>query len=193
MGILDRFIKSDNRMEREMADQQLLQQLTAPTYDQPLGGQPLPPPQTTVIPPALDRETMELYLKVKVPEDIDDPKKMVGSKRFWVFTNPATAVEVPTSNMNAHRQRKILRKLETAIDFTGCDNASNLINDEMLMIHAEVLTDKARSDFNDGLRERVVPSVGIGMTGQYRTGGDTGERPKESRALFGLINRGGQR
>jgi hypothetical protein len=92
--------------------------------------------------------------------------------------------------MNAARQEKILTELTTAIDFDGCDNVDGLIQDNMLKIHAEVMTDKARSDFGDGLRERVIPSVGIGMAGQWNGNDGRGERPRENKALFGIGGKG---
>ena len=190
MGILDRFIKQEIQgmspdqlaMEEQMQyEQQLRQQSQQGGYP---GGRPVSPVAMAPMPPTLEKEVMEYYLKVKTPEN---PSELKGQKRYWVFMDNDAASEVPTANMNAARQEKILIELTTAIDFDGCDNIDGLIQDNMLKIHAEVMTDKARSDFGDGLRERVIPSVGIGMAGTWNQQDFRGERPRENKgALFGL-------
>jgi hypothetical protein len=194
MGILDRFIKQEIQgispdqlaMEEQMQyEQQLRQQSQQGGYP---GGRPVSPVAMAPMPPTLEKEVMEYYLKVKTPEN---PNELKGQKRYWVFMDNDAASEVPTANMNAARQEKILIELTTAIDFDGCDNIDGLIQDNMLKIHAEVMTDKARSDFGDGLRERVIPSVGIGMAGTWNNNDLRGERPRESKALFG-IGKGGR-
>lgn len=197
MGILDRFIRqevqgaSPNEValeEQLMHEKMMRQQLESdPSYT---GGKPLAPQPPIAMPPTIEKEVMELYLKVKTPAE---PEKLKGLKQFWVFTDDDTATEVPTSNLDAERQKKILAKLQMATDFEGCDNVENLIQTCMLEIHAEILTDKARSDFKDGIRERLVPSIGIGLGGQYSNIGQHGERPRESRAIFGMFgNKGHQ-
>lgn len=156
------------------------------------GGQPLPQVAPPILPPSIDRETMELYLKVKTPKNPEDLK---GHLRYWVFTDDETATEVPTSNLDAVGQQEILNDLQIAIDFDGCDNCEGLVNDKMIMTHGRVLTDKSRSDYGDKLRERVMPSVGISMTGRHSSEeSNRGERPRENRSIFGLFrnnNHGG--
>jgi hypothetical protein len=193
MGILDRFIKQEvlQKSPEEIAyEEQIAYEMQQRGQGQQYpGGRPVSPVAMAPMPPSLEKETMDLYLKVRVPEN---PHELKGMQRFWVFTNNESATEVPTSNMNAARQEKILVELTTAIDFDGCDNVDGLIQDNMLKIHAEVLTDKARSDFGDGLRERVIPSVGIGMAGTWNQQDARGERPRESKALLGVVG-GGRR
>jgi len=155
------------------------------------GGQPLPSMAPPILPPSIDRETMELYLKVKTPKN---PENLTGNRRYWVFTDDDTATEVPTSNLDVSGQQEILTDLQIAIDFDGCDNCDGLVNDKMIMTHGRVLTDKARSDYGDKLRERVMPSVGISMTGRHNSDDARGERPRENRSIFGLFkqnNHGG--
>jgi hypothetical protein len=193
MGILDRFIKQEIQgmtpdqlaMEEQMQYEQQMRQQQQGGYP---GGRPVSPVAMAPMPPTLEKEVMEYYLKVKTPEN---PSELKDQKRYWVFMDNDAASEVPTANMNAARQEKILIELTTAIDFDGCDNIDGLIQDSMLKIHAEVMTDKARSDFGDGLRERVIPSVGIGMAGTWNNNDLRGERPRESKALFG-IGKGGR-
>jgi hypothetical protein len=151
------------------------------------GGQPATPTGPIVIPPPMEKEIADLYLKVKTPKG--SPEEMEGLDRYWVFTNDDTAVEVPTSNLNAKGQREILEDLQIATDLDGCDNVHGLVQNLMLGIHARVLTNKARSDFTDGLRERIVPSVGVSLFGNTESFGRMqGERPKESRALMGMMH-----
>jgi hypothetical protein len=193
MGILDRFIKQEVQQmtpeqvayEEQMAYEQQMRGMGG-MGGYPGGRQPSPVAMAPM-PPTLEKEVMEYYLKVRTP---DKPDELVGQKRYWVFMDNEAAAEVPTSNMNAARQDKILTELTTAIDFDGCDNVDGLIQDNMLKIHAEIMTDKARSDFGDGLRERVIPSVGIGMAGNWNGNDGRGERPRESKALFGLVGKG---
>ena len=154
-----------------------------------VSGQPLPPIMQPTLPPTLEKETMDLYLKVKTPEE---PEKLEGIKRYWVFTDNESATEVPTSNLDSVGQKEILNDLQIASDFDGCDNCNRLRQDKMLMIHAKILTDKARSDYSDRLRERIVPAVGISMFGQHNPGGQQVERPKENRSVFGAFGGGGR-
>lgn len=193
MGILDRFIKQEvlqKRPEEIAYEEQLnyemqMRQQGGGGYP---GGRPVSPVAMAPLPPTIEKEVMDYYLKIRTPEK---PHELKGHKRYWVFMDNDAAAEVPTANMNGARQQKILTELTTAIDFDGCDNVDGLIQDNMLKIHAEVMTDKARSDFGDGLRERVIPSVGIGMAGNWNSPNDyRGERPRESKALFGMIGKG---
>ena len=194
MGILDRFIKQEvlQKSPEEIAyeeqlqyDMQMRQQGGGGGY---MGGRQPSPMAMAPMPPTIEKEVMDYYLKIRTP---DNPHELKGHKRYWVFMDNDAAAEVPTSNMNGARQQKILTELTTAIDFDGCDNVDGLIQDNMLKIHAEVMTDKARSDFGDGLRERVIPSVGIGMAGNWNQGDGRGERPRESKALFGIGSKRG--
>jgi hypothetical protein len=182
-GILDRFIKTEiqRKSPEAVAYEDGVMAGKASSYP---GGQPPKPIALSPQVPSLDRETMELYLKVRTPSEIDTLK---GHKRFWIYTDNEAAVEVPTSNMNQGSQRTLMENLTTAIDFIGCDNVDFLIQDQMLKDHARILTNKARSDYGDGIRERVVPSIGIGMAGSYGPKiADEGERPRETKLIGNL-------
>jgi hypothetical protein len=164
-------------------------------YDDPFMGMPLQgsgytggmpsggPSGPIVIPAPMEKEIADLYLKVRTPKNTET---LEGIDRYWPFTNDETAVEVPTSNLNAAGQREILEDLTIAQDLDGCDNVQSLTQNLMLNIHARVLTNKARSDFTDGLRERIVPSVGVSLFGNAESFGKSqGERPKENRGVIG--------
>lgn len=191
-GILDRFFKQEIGgidLQKEALQEELY--LTQMAQQQGMGysgGQPLPPPPMTVIPPAMEKEIMEKYLDVPIPENLDELK---GSDRFWVLTSPV-ARHLQFTNLNAAQQKIILTDLQIAKDFDGCDNVDGLIQDKQILVLGRILTDKSRSDMPDGIRERLVPSIGwsIGES-KLGAGKDTGERPKESRSLFGLF--GGQK
>lgn len=190
MGILDRFIKSEVGgidLEKEDLKQQLYLQDMAMQQGY-TGGQPLPPSPITMIPPPMEKEIMEKYLDVPVPENLDDLK---GTDRFWLLNSPVIR-HLQFTNLNAAQQRLILTELQIAKDFDGCDNVDGLIQDKQLLALSRVLTDKSRSDMKDGIRERLVPSIGWSI-GENRAGQkDAGERPKESRTFFGLFG-GGQK
>jgi len=147
-------------------------------------GQPLPQVRQFQMPPSFEKETMELYLKPKLPIDISG---LQGRSRFWVYTNEASLTNNITSNDNYEGVQNKLSHLRTALDFQGCDNCDNLIQDSMLLTHAEVVMNKARSDFTDGFRERMVPSVGVSMVGNYPEQRHAGERPNDSKLGWGLI------
>jgi hypothetical protein len=138
----------------------------------------------------MEKEIMEKYLDVPVPENLDDLR---GTDRFWLLNSPVIR-HLQFTNLNAAQQKLILTELQIAKDFDGCDNVDGLIQDKQLLALSRVLTDKSRSDMKDGIRERLVPSVGwsIGQTGAFGPGKETGERPKESRTFFGLFG-GGQK
>ena len=195
MGLIDRVVKDirgvpmskileQERIEQDIRAMDLQNQMMGGHYS---GGQPLPQQQPIVMPPTFEKETMELYLIPRIPEDLDN---LQGTDKYWPFIHSATTII--TANLNAHRQKKILTMLRIATDFEGCDNVEHLVKNEMLNVMAEVETDKARSDFADGMRERIVPALGLGMSGQWNPQGQAAERPKESRALFGIVNRGQQ-
>jgi hypothetical protein len=195
MGILDRIVKDIRGVptERILEQERIEQEIRAMDMMQMQGGgysagQPLPPPQQVVLPPTLEKETMDLYLIPKIPERLEELK---GTDQYFPFIHSATTII--TGNLNAHRQKKILTKFRVARDLDGCDNVEGLVLNKMLDIMAEVETDKARSDFQDGMRERIVPALGLGMTGTWnQQHGSGGERPKESGAIRGIFQRGGQ-
>jgi hypothetical protein len=199
LGILDRFIKQEiqgQKPEDIAFEEQMQQEMELRKFDDAamMGhsiGQPLPQARPFQLPPSFEKETMELYLKPKSPKNTETLK---GRERFWVFKDDGSATNVITSNLNRSGQKDILTKLRMAVDFNGCDNIDGLIQDNMMMINAIILTNKARSDFTDGFRERIVPSVGVSMMGNFPDLKNTGERPKESKVAFGLLgNRGGGR
>ena len=193
MGLIDRIVKDvkgvpmNRILEQERIEQEIR---AAELYNQQMGGnpytggQPLPPQSPIVMPPTFEKETMELYLIPKIPDNLDE---LQGTDKYWPFIHSATTII--TANLNAHRQKKILTMLRIATDFEGCDNVEHLVKNEMINVMAEVETDKARSDFADGMRERIVPAVGIGMTGAWNPAQNQAERPKESRAILGMVNR----
>ena len=191
MGALDRFFKQEIQgisLKEEMLDDeiyraQLAQQMgmSGMGYS---GGQPLPPMGATVIPPAMEKEVMEKYLDVPIPKNLD---KLKGTDRFWLLTSDVVR-HLAFTNLNAAQQSLILTDLQITKDFDGCDNVDGLIQDHQLLTLGRILTDKSRSDLPDGLRERIVPSVGYSIFGDTRMGNkETGERPRESRSIFSLF------
>lgn len=194
MGILDRIIKQEingqspqrvaeeERWQQEMERQQYEQEMAAGGMSSI--GQPLPQAKAFQLPPTFEKETMELYLKPRLPQSID---KLKNHDRFWVYTNEASLTNTITSNDNGEGVDRKLRNLRMALDFQGCDNCNNLIQDQMILTYGEITMNKARSDFADGFRERVVPSVGVSMVGNYPDTRNSGERPHDSRMGWGLI------
>lgn len=194
MGILDRIIKQEingqsparvaeeERWQQEMERQQYEQDMMAGGMSSI--GQPLPQPKAFQLPPTFEKETMELYLKPRLPQDINS---LTGHKRFWVYTNEASLTNTITSNDSGEGVGRKLASLRMALDFQGCDNCNNLIQDQMVLTNAEITMNKARSDFADGFRERVVPSVGVSMVGNYPDTRSNPERPHDSRMGWGLI------
>jgi len=188
MGLLDRLIRSEvegespeqiAQEEAWLQEQEYQRQMSAGSI-----GQPLPQPRAFQMPPSFEKETMELYLKPKLPENINT---LDGKERFWVYTNEASLTNNITSNDNGAGVNRKLTCLRMALDFQGCDNCDNLIQDNMLLIHAEITHNKARSDFSDGFRERIVPSVGVSMVGNYPDNRNSGERPTDSKLGWGLL------
>jgi hypothetical protein len=103
-----------------------------------------------------------------------------------MLTSPATR-HLAFTNLNANQQKQILTDLQISLDFDGCDNIDSLIQNHQLLTLGRVLTNKSRSDLTDGIRERLVPSIGWSI-GESKLGQrDAGERPKESRAILGLF------
>lgn len=199
MGILDRIIKQEiqGQSPERVAEEERYQQ-EMERYDAEMGasgssgstiGQPLPQVRPFQMPPTFEKETMELYLKPKLPQEVES---LEGQKRFWVYTNEESLTNNITSNDNGEGVRKKLVRLRTALDFQGCDNCDNLIQDNMILTHAEIVMNKARSDFTDGFRERIVPSVGVSMSGMYPDQRSAGERPRDSKVGWGLLGGRGQ-
>jgi len=198
VGILDRIIKQEingqsparvaeeERWQQEMERQQYEADMAAAGMSSI--GQPLPQAKPFQLPPTFEKETMDLYLKPKLPANIN---ALTGHGRFWVYTNEDSLTNAITSNDNGEGVQRKLKSLRLALDFQGCDNCDHLIQDHMVLTNAEIVLNKARSDFSDGFRERVVPSVGVSMVGNYPDARNTGERPHDSRVGWGLL--GGRR
>jgi hypothetical protein len=192
MGLLDRLIRSevDGESPEKIAEEEAWHQeqeyrrQEAAMNGGGSMGQPLPPPRAFQMPPSFEKETMELYLKPKLPQGIDNLR---GKERFWVYTNEESLTNNITSNDNGSGVSRKLTTLRMALDFQGCDNCDNLIQDNMLLTHAEITHNKARSDFSDGFRERIVPSVGVSMVGNYPQAQQSGERPSDSKLGWGLL------
>lgn len=194
MGLLDRLIRSevDGESPERILEQEAWEQEQAYRQQEAAAmaaaggsiGQPLPQPRAFQMPPSFEKETMELYLKPKLPQNID---RLEEKERFWVYTNEESLTNNITSNDNGPGVQRKLTCLRTALDFQGCDNCDNLIQDNMLLTHAEIVMNKARSDFSDGFRERIVPSVGVSMVGNYPEQRNAGERPTDSKIGWNLL------
>jgi hypothetical protein len=195
MGILDRIIKQEVQgisPEQVAAEERYMQAMDQQQYEAEMAaasggtiGQPLPQARPFQMPPTFEKETMELYLKPKLPKNINN---LVGKERFWVYTNEDSLTHIITSNDNGAGVKRKLASLRTALDFQGCDNCDNLIQDNMILTHAEIDMNKSRSDFSDGFRERIVPNMGIGMSGNFPDNSrNNGERPHDSKVGWGLI------
>ena len=192
MGLLDRLIRSEvdgespdkiAEEERWLEEQEYMRAAAMQNAGSSIG-QPLPQARAFQMPPSFEKETMELYLKPKIPKDIDN---LQGQKRFWVYTNEESLTNSITSNDNSEGVKRKLTHLRTALDFQGCDNCDNLIQDNMILTHSEIIMNKSRSDFTDGFRERIVPSVGVSMVGNYPDQRSAGERPHDSKLGWGLL------
>jgi hypothetical protein len=196
-SLLDRIIKQEIKgqtpeqvandewaaQEQEFMRQQREAEMQA-AQNQGSIGQPLPQVRPFQMPPSFEKETMELYLKPKLPKGMNH---LAGQDRFWVYTNEESLTNNITSNDNFDGVTKKLGRLRMALDFQGCDNCDNLIQDSMLLTHAEITYNKARSDFSDGFRERIVPSVGVSMVGNYPDARNNAERPHDSKVGWGLL------
>lgn len=195
MGILDRIINQEikgqspsrvaeeERYEAELAQYEA--EMAAAGMSGSSIGQPLPQVRPFQMPPSFEKETMDLYLKPKLPKK--GTSNLKDTERFWVYTNEESLTNTITSNDNGAGVQKKLSRLRTALDFQGCDNCDNLINDCMTLTHAEITMNKSRSDFADGFRERIVPSVGVSMVGNYPEQRNAGERPHDSKLGWGLL------
>ena len=195
MGLLDRFIKTEIlrkspeqvQLEEDVEEELRWRQQQGNVMGGPgmIGGQPLPPMSSPMLPPQLDHETMKLYLEYG---DLPPcPKTKAELEDLFAFTKGWCLSKISVGNLNAHQVKKILHSLTIAQDLIGTDNTENLIYGKMLKIVAMCTLNRARSDMPDGIRERMVPSTGLGLSGQYSQ--QQGERPKESRASFGILNK----
>jgi hypothetical protein len=195
MGILNRFIRQEVqgaspatiKYEEEMAfaeEQARQMQMNGGGYS---GGQPLPPMAPMSLPPSVDAETMKLYLKPKTPQNKD---LLRGEDRFWIFDDEVCST-ILSGNMDRESQKKIEIIMRQAIDLQGCDNVDILILNLQREIYQLIITNKARSDLPDHIRERLAQGVGMSFYGDANAMvKSSGERPKENRAIFGLMNRG---
>lgn len=146
------------------------------------GGQPLPPLTPMKMPPTFEHETMELYLKPSTPLD---KEKLKGNDRYWIYDDEV-CTSILTSNLTRADQKRIEIILRQARDLDGCDNVEFLILNLQYEAYMIIITNKARSDLPDHIRERIVPSIGMSLHGEaYK--GIGAERPKEGRALFGIF------
>jgi len=194
LGLLDRFIKQEvvgESPEQVAYEEQMMAELRqremamgdAGGYS---GGQPLPPLPAMKMPPTLEHQTMEIYLRPSTPENKGELK---GNERYWIYDD-AVCTSILTSNLTRADQKRIEIILRQARDLEGCDNVENLILNLQYEAYMIVITNKARSDLPDHIRERIVPSIGMSLQGEAFRG--TGaERPTESRALFGVFHKGG--
>ena len=194
MGLLDRFIKQEilrqspeqiqleEQVERELQERQ---QYSHGGGMGMIGGQPLPPMMPASIPPQLDHETMKLYLEYgDLPPCPTIKSELVD---LFTITKGWCLGKIAVGNLNGHQVKKIRVLLRIAQDLIGTDNTQKLVYGLMIDIVSICTLNRARSDLPDGIRERMVPSVGYGI-GETRYQ-NQGERPKESRASFGLLNK----
>lgn len=197
MGILQRFIRQEVqgaspatvKYEEEMAlaeEQARMMQMNGGYGGAYSGGQPLPPMSPMSLPPSVDAETMKLYLKPKTPTNKD---KLKGDERFWIFDDEVCST-ILSGNMDSSSQKKIEIIMRQAMDLQGCDNVDKLIMNLQKEVYLLVITNKARSDLPDHIRERLAQGVGMSFYGDANAMvKSSGERPKENRAIFGLMGR----
>lgn len=193
MGILERFIKqevqgvSPEQMQYEaelQAMEEAERQMRAAGYS---GGQPLPPTTPMSIPPSVDHETMKLYLKPETPQNKDTLK---GEDRYWIFDD-SVCTTILTSNLDKSSQNRMEIILRQARDLQGCDNVNILIMNLQYEAYMIIVSNKARSDLPDHIRERLAQGVTQSFYGDAnQMQKSMGERPKENRAIFGIMNRG---
>jgi len=195
MGILDRFVKQEvlqkapEQIREEEMYEQFREQRMRQEQNQQQGqqqGQQYPNtnmnPMATPQPANIAKETMELYLKPKYPMNTEN---LTGNDRFWVLTDNEASIEIPTANSDREAYNRYKIDVTQMLDLDGCDNVDGLIQMHNLKIHSDVLFSKSRSDVGDGLRERVIPSVGVGLTGAWDQ--SHSKRPEEQqKRLFGL-------
>ena len=150
------------------------------------GGQPLGPMAPMSLPPSVDHETMKLYLKPETPKN---KSKLKGRERYWIYDD-SVCTAILTGNLDKVSQKRIEIILRQAKDLDGCDNVENLILDLQYEAYMIVVTNKARSDLPDHIRERLAQGVSQSFYGDANSMvKQSGERPKENRAIFGLMNR----
>lgn len=200
MGFLNRFIRQEVqgaspetvRYEEEMAamdaEQRYQQEMMAAGLMPPQGlsaGKPLPPMAPMPMPMNLDHETMKIYLQPKSPQN---KIKLRGRERFWIFSDDV-CTSILTSNLDSKSQKRMEVIIRQAKDLDGCDNVDNLIHDLQNEVWMIVIANKARSDLPDHIRERIVPSLAMSVYGESNQK-NVGERPKENRALMGILHGG---
>lgn len=149
------------------------------------GGRPLAPMPPMPLPPNLDHETMKIYLQPKTPEKKGDLR---GRERYWIYSDEV-CTSILTSNLDSKSQKRIEIILRQAKDLDGCDNVDNLIHDLQNEVWMLVISNKARSDLPDHIRERIVPSMAMSLYGESNMQKSTGERPKENRAIAGIVGK----
>jgi hypothetical protein len=191
MGILDRFIKQEvegmtpEQMQLE-ADMQAMEEqarmMQAAGYT---GGQALPPMQPMSLPPSVDHETMKIYLKPETPKKKDE---LEGEDRYWIYSD-SVCTTILTSNLDRKSQERMEVIIRQARDLQGCDNVDNLILNLQTEAYMIAIGNKARSDLPDHIRERLAQGVSQSFYGDANTMiKSSGERPKENRAIFGLLH-----
>ena len=193
MGFLNRFIRQEvqgvtpEQMQYEAdlaAMEEEARQMQKSGYS---GGQPLGPMPQMSFPPSVDHETMKLYLKPETPVRKD---KLKGEDRYWIY-NDAVCTSILTSNLDKSSQTRIEIILRQARDLQGCDHIGNLIMNLQYEVYMIVITNKARSDLPDHIRERLAQGVSQSFYGDANSMiKNTGERPKENRAVLGIMNYG---
>jgi hypothetical protein len=196
MGFLNRFIRQEvegvtpEQMQYEAdvaAMQEEARQMQRGGYS---GGQPLGPMSPMSLPPNVDHETMKIYLKPETPKKKDELK---GEDRYWLLSD-SVCTAILSGNLDKSSQTRMEIIMRQARDLQGCDHVSNLIMNLQYEAYMIVITNKARSDLPDHIRERLAQGVGMSFYGDANSMvKSTGERPKESRAIFGLMGaKGGQ-
>ena len=194
MGFLNRLIRqeiqgaSPERVAEEEAYEEMMRQQQAMGLNDMVytGGKPLAPMAPMPLPPNIDHETMKIYLKPETPKNKHELK---GDARFWIYDD-SFMTTILTSNLTGDIIKKIMAIQRQAMCLQGCDNVSRLILNLQNEISLLVNSCKARSDLPDHIRERLVPSVGMSLYGEANMAKNTGERPKESRAIVGSFNWG---
>jgi hypothetical protein len=195
MGFLNRFIRQEvqgispeqMKYEEEMeALEAQARQMQGVGYS---GGQPLGPMGPMSLPPSVDHETMKVYLKPETPKLKD---ALVGEERYWIFSD-SVCTTILTSNLDKGSQTRMEVIIRQAKDLEGCDNVDNLIMNLQYEAYMIAIENKARSDLPDHIRERLAQGVSQSYFGDANTMiKSSGERPKENRAIFGLMNHGGR-
>lgn len=196
MGFLNRFIRQEvqgvtpEQMQQEADYQAALEaQQKMQMGSGYSGGQALPPMAPMSLPPNVDHETMKIYLKPSTPQKKDELK---GEDRYWIFSD-SVCTTILTSNLDKASQKRMEIIITQARDLQGCDNVDNLIINLQYEAYMIAVGNKARSDLPDHIRERLAQGVGMSFYGDANSMvKSVGERPKENRAIFGLVHHGGR-